>query len=290
MDQKNLGVLAIIGASLMWALEPIFAKLAYLNSDFLQTSAVKAIVVSIVAALYLILRNRANFHLPKVQIPKIVYIALVGTILADLLYYFALAKIPVLNAVLIGHMQPIFIILIGYFILKEDKLTKFDYLGILIMILAGLFVSTKSIENLLALNLGTTEDLLVLIATIAWSTTAIVARKYLKKLNAGIITFYRFSIASVLFITYISLTSTFQISNLYQIALGIIVAVGTILYYEGIKRIKAVQASALELTSPFFAGVLGFLILNESVTLLQSFGILLMFVGVHFLSKKESKS
>ena len=31
MDKKQIGVLAIVGASVMWAIEPIFAKLAYAN-------------------------------------------------------------------------------------------------------------------------------------------------------------------------------------------------------------------------------------------------------------------
>lgn len=56
--------------------------------------------------------------------PKLVYIGIAGTVFADLLYFFALTKIPVINAVLIGHVQPIFIILIGFFILKEDRLKK----------------------------------------------------------------------------------------------------------------------------------------------------------------------
>jgi len=65
------------------------------------------------------------------------------------------------------------------------------------------------------------------------------------------------------------------------------VGAGTILYYEGLKRIKAVQVSALELSTPFFAALLGFLILGEWVTVMQISGMILLFIGVFFLSKKE---
>jgi drug/metabolite transporter (DMT)-like permease len=116
----------------MWSIEPIFAKLAYANSDFIQTSGIRAIVVAITALLYVVLTGKKNLKVRKSEIPKFVYIGIAGTVFADLLYFFALTKIPVINAVLIGHMQPIFIILIGFFILKEDKLTKFDYLGLYI--------------------------------------------------------------------------------------------------------------------------------------------------------------
>jgi len=287
MGLKKTGVLAILGASLMWAVEPILAKLAYANSDYLQTSAIRAIIVALTALLYALFTNKGNLKVTKKQLPKLVYIAIAGTIFADLLYFFSLTKIPVINAVLIGHMQPIFIVLIGFFILKEDKLTKFDYLGIFIMITAGVLVTTKTPENLSMIKLGTVGDIYVLMATVAWATTAIVMRKYLRQLNAGVVTFYRFSIASAIFVIYLLLKSSLVLSNIYQVLVGLIVGAGTILYYEGLKRIKAAQVSALELSTPFFAAVFAFLILQELVTVMQISGIVLLAVGIFFLSRKE---
>jgi len=287
MDAKRTGILAILGASLMWAVEPVFAKLAYANSDFLQTSAIRAIVVALIALLYVFLTGKRNLKVTSKQFSKLLYLAIAGTIFADLLYFFALTKISVLNAVLLGHMQPVFIILIGFFFLKEDKLTRFDYAGIFIMIIAAVFVTTNTLENLFMIKLGTAGDIYVLLATVAWATTAIVMRKYLRELDAGVITFYRFSIASVIFIVYLSLKSSLVLSNIYQILIGVIVGAGTILYYEGLKRIKAAQVSAMELSTPFFAALLGFLILREMVTVMQIAGMALLFVGVCFLSKKE---
>lgn len=106
-------------------------------------------------------------------------------------------------------------------------------------------------------------------------------------MNAGVITFYRFLIASVAFGVYLLSTSTIAIYNFYQVSVGIIVGVGTILYYEGLKRIKAAQVSALELSTLFFAALLGFFILEEMVTIMQILGIFLLFLGIYFLSRKE---
>ena len=287
MNQKNTGILAILGASLMWALEPIFAKLAYENSDFIQTSAIRAIGVVVVAVLYVVLRDRENLKITRKQFSKLIYVALAGTIIGDLVYFYALTRIPVLNAVLIAHMQPIFIVLIGFFLLKEDKLTKYDYIGIVTMIIAGVLVTTQTLENLSVVKLGTAGDVYVLIATVAWATTTIVVRKYLRDLDAGVITFYRYLVASAVFIMYLSLHSSLVLSNIYQILVGVIVGAGTILYYEGLKRIKAAQVCALELFTPFFAALFGFLILKEHVTVMQIMGIALLFVGVYLLSKKE---
>ncbi len=287
MKVKTIGMLATLGASIAWALEPIFAKLSYANADFLETSTVRAIFVTLIALTYAFITNKGNLKVNKKQFSILVYIALAGTLFADLIYFFALTKIPVINAVLIGHMQPIFIVFMGFFCLKEDKLTKFDYAGIFFMIIAGLLVTTKTLTNLSMLRLGSIYDLVVLSATIAWATTGIVMRKYLKQMNAGVVTFYRFFIASIVLVIYVLSTSSVLFSNIYQILVGVIVGAGYILYYEGLKRIKAAQSSALELSTPFFATLLGFYILGELVTVMQIFGILLLFVGVGFLFVRE---
>jgi drug/metabolite transporter (DMT)-like permease len=155
------------------------------------------------------------------------------------------------------------------------------------MIIAGVLVTTKTPGNLSILKLGTSGDIYVLLATVAWATTGIVMRKYLTGLNAGVITFYRYTIASLIFVAYLLLTSSLVVANIYQVLVGLIVCVGTILYYESMKRLKAAQVSALELSTPFFAVVLAFLILRERATIMQIAGIVLLVVGVLLLSRKE---
>jgi len=282
VNAKNAGIIFILCASLMWALEPVLAKLSYVNSNFINTSVIRAITVALFAFIYAIF-TKGKFVVEKKSIPKLVYIAIVGTVFADLIYFFAISKIAVINAVIIGHMQPIFVMLFGFFLLNE-KLTKYDYGGIFAMISSAILITGKSMHNILSLKIGSFGDALVLLATISWATTAIVARKYLRNMNAGIITFYRFSIASIIFLF---LIHSIKVANIYQILVGIVVGAGTIFYYEGLKRIKAAQVSALELSSPFFASILALIILHEFITILQVIGILLLFSGIYFFSKKS---
>ena len=287
MNTKRLGVVTILLASIMWAIEPILAKLSYENSDFLHTSAIRAIVAALTAFLYIVLTRKSPLKVTRQQLSPLIYIAIIGTLVADFMYFFALSQVPVINAVILGHMQPIFIIALGFFLLKTDTLTKFDYLGISLMIIAGLLVTTRTMENLFAFKFGTLGDLIVLFATIAWATSAIVMKKYLTPMSASVITFYRFFFPALIFTMYLGLTYSLIINNIYQILIGFIIGIGTILYYEGLKRLKAAQVSGLELSTPFFAAILAFLVLNEFITSMQIIGIALLFIGVYFISKKE---
>lgn len=287
LDNKKTGVLAVLAASLMWAFEPILAKLAFRDSDFLETSAVRALVVAAIAMVYLILTRKRTFRIKTGDLPKLLYIALAGTVFADLMYFFALTKIPVINAVLIGHMQPIFIVLLSVLVLRQDRLNRFDYAGIAIMIVAGILVTTKHPENLHDLKFATAGDLYVLLATIAWATAAIAMRKYLLDMNAGTITFFRFTIAAFFLWTFVLAGKSAVVLNHWQVLTGIVVCIGYILYYEGLKRLKAAQVGALELSTPFFAALLAFMVLKEFVSAMQMAAILLLIIGVLLLSRKE---
>ena len=263
------------------------AKLSYQNSNFIETFAIKIFVIVMIAAIYVILANKGNFKINKTQFSTLLYIAIVATLFAELIYFYAFTKIPVVNAVLIGHFQPIFIVLIGYFILKEEKLNRLDYFGIFFMIIAGLLVSTRTLDNLKILRIGTLGDFLVLISAILWATTAIAMRKNLQGLSAGVISFYRYLIASILFAVYLILTSKIIILNIYQVLVGVVTGIGSILYYQGLKRLKASQVGALELSTPFFASILSFIILGEVTTFMQGIGIIFLLIGIYFISKKE---
>ena len=287
MQSKRVGILIILLASVIWSIEPILAKLSYQQGGFLETFAVRVLIACLIAFLYILIRKRSEFRLKKHQVSATVYVAIIGTLVADFLYMFALTQVPVINAVIIGHMQPIFILFMALLLLKTDVPNKYDYIGIILMLISGFLVTSKTIENMANLQFGTIGDLVVLCATVAWASGAVVTRRYLRDLDAAVLTFYRFLPASCIFLLYLGwILFDFSVS-IYQVGIGVLIGVGTILYYEGLKRLKAVQVSSLELSTPFFAAVLSFLILGELLSLVQVFGIILLFFGILSLSKKE---
>jgi len=287
VKNKTVGIIAILLASIMWAIEPIFVKLSYETSDFIQTNTIRAIFALLVAFVYILIKRKSReMKIAKKEVAPMIYIALVATLFADFMYIFSLSQVPVINAVIVGHLQPVFIVIFGFFILKSDKLTYFDYIGILLLILSGILVTSGTLENLVTFKFGTIGDLFVLSATIAWATTAIVTRKYVKNLNTGVLAFYRFSIAAVVLSIFLIVNNRFFIANYYQVAVGIIIGLGTILYYESLTRIKAAQTSALELSTPVFATLLAYFMLTEVPTYMQFVGVGLLLLGLYFISRR----
>ncbi len=288
MNTKRVGVLAVLGAAVMWALEPNFAKLAYASAGVLETSAVRTITVVPIALAWLVM-TRSSLRLGP-RWPAMVYVGLVAAAGADVIYLWALslADYPVVNAVLIGHLQPVFVVLMGRILLKAERLNRLDYLGIGIMVVSSLLVATRTWEHLRRLQFGTAGDGLVLVATLLWASTTLVARRYLRGLSAGTVTFWRFAIGAAVLWAVLALRSRPVVLNGYPVRVGVGVAVGTLLYYVGLNRIKAAQVSAIELSSPFFAAVLAFLVHGERLTVMQAAGMILLAGGIACLARRET--
>jgi len=59
----------------------------------------------------------------------------------------------------------------------------------------------------------------------------------------------------------------------------VVVGLGYILYYEGLRRIKASQVALTEISSTFFIAIFAFLFLGENVTPIQIVGAILLISG-----------
>ncbi len=54
-----------------------------------------------------------------------------------------------------------------------------------------------------------------------------------------------------------------RITSFYQMIVGIVMGLGIVAYYEGLKRLKAAQVFVLELTTSFFASAIAYLTLGR---------------------------
>jgi drug/metabolite transporter (DMT)-like permease len=294
---KIIGVACILIAAVIWAIEPVLARYSDMakggSGDFLQIATVRALFVMIIGLLYSLLR-KDSFHTTKKQLTAVVTTALVASVVADLLYYYCLFVVPAVNAVLIGHLQPLFVVIVGFAFLREDRLSFFDYSGMFLMIVAAVFVVSKTGDNLLHFRIGGYGDLLVLLSTVLWAIGCIIMRRNIRGMQAGVITTYRFAVAVACYFVFLILRYDGSIRSIpgfdrYEVALGILVGIGYVLYYEGLKRIKAAQVGSLELAGPVFAALFGMIYLGENVTFFQCAGMVLLFPGIYLLSKREKE-
>jgi drug/metabolite transporter (DMT)-like permease len=287
MNKKTFGILAILFAAVMWALDAILIKLSYYNANFTETMTIRAITILIVTGIYTLVTNKGSLRLKKDETIAALVSGLVGSTIASFLYLYALQTSTAFAVTFLGHMQPLFVIIMAHIFLSHEKLTKNEKLGFVLMMLAAFLVTTKTVENLTNLQFGAIGDILMLFAAALWAITVILARKYLKNAHAGAVSFYRFTIAAGLMTVYTLFTGKIEVANMYQVIVGITTGIGLIVWYEGAKHVKGAIISALELFGVFCAGILAYVILGETVTWMQAAGMVLLIIGVWFISRND---
>ena len=224
----------------------------------------------------------------------VVLLALTGVIGFNLLTYFAAHYTAAVNIALLNSMNPLFMVLLAYFLIRE-KMTVRLLLSIMISLAGVLWVMTQgSVERLLALqfNYG---DLLMLAAVLFWSIYSI----YVKKLAGQVSSLALFGFSSILGtgITLPAAAVELSLSSLGPISFQAVLAVlyvsifpsicSFLSWNRAVELIGPSRSSVFSNFIPIWAAVLAFILIGESITGAHILGGLLVFAGI-FLSRTKS--
>lgn len=196
-------------------------------------------------------------------------------------YMSAIKHVNIAVATLLDYTGPIFVVPLSYFILHE-KITKKVVIALPVALFGLVFLlSTYGI----ILNVGI---LFGLLAGISLAFTFILLKMLRIKESTLHIIFYQLILASLI-LSPLALSINFSAINWYMvIGLGLVpTALAYIFLIYGMRYCTAQEGSILALFEPVSATVFAFIILKESLTMVQIFGALLILLSVFVIEKKE---
>ncbi len=176
MDAYKKGILLAAIASILVGIETIITKFAYNESDFPTILVTRGLTIVLLTAVYIIATNK-SFKLERENYSTM-FIVSIFSIISSFLFIYALREVPAINASLLANIQPIFVIIAGFIILgKSGNLKKSSYMAITLMVIAGVLITSKSLTNILGLNLGSIGDLLIIFSVLASGTSDVLVKK-----------------------------------------------------------------------------------------------------------------
>jgi drug/metabolite transporter (DMT)-like permease len=217
---------------------------------------------------------------------------LTGVFAYNIFFFGALSHMEAGRTALFVSLSPILTIIAARILFKE-KLTKLNYVGVVLAFLGTLLVVTKGhLLNQFNASIGIGE-LMMSCAVLSWVVYTLLCKK-ITALTPLIITTYStlwgLLFLLVSFIPYIdrwkttSFHLTIYLSILYLGALGTVLAF--VWYAEGIAKIGTSKTIIFNNLVPLFAVLLAFLFLNEAITVPMLIGGSLSFTGVLLTNKK----
>ncbi|MCG2786135.1 MAG: EamA family transporter [Anaerolineae bacterium] len=263
LDRRK-AILFLIIAAVLWSTSGIFLKT--LNWQPLAVLAGRSLFSSLVFLVYL---RRIPRRFTRWQ-----WVAALSSVLTQLLYITAIQMTTAANAIFLQYTAPIYILLLGYWLLRE-KPSKADWVAMLVIFAGlGLFFGDRLSPG------GFTGNLLAIISgvTMALMTVAMRAQKD----GSPAESFLLANLLGMLLGGYFVFQQPWTIANWGSIAyLGIFqIGLAFLLYSLAIKVIPALEATLIGTLEPILNPLWVFLLLGEMPGPLALLGGLVVLAGV----------
>lgn len=287
----NKGLLLVLATAIISGIAIFLNKFGIaVISPFIFTGLKNVIVVVFVASWLLIMKDwNLLKSLSKKQWIQLIGIGLIGGSIPFLLFFKGLSMTSAAQAALIHKTLFFWAAVLALLFLKE-KISK----NFIILALA-LVIGNALLLKLLPTSFGL-GDLLILAATLLWAFEAVLSKKALSRLPARIVIFGRmfFGTLFIILFWFISGQSAMLV-RLEAAQLGWVLITAVFLFgyvatwYSGLKYLKVSSATAILTLGGIITSLLSYIILNQGITGLQAFGMLLIAFSLGLITWKKPR-
>ena len=273
----------------VWGSSFILMQLGLQGVNSIQLGSLRILF----AALFLMIVGFKQIaKIPLYKWKYIVLTSVFGTFVPAYLFAIALSKIDGSVSAILNSLTPLNTLLVGLFFFGLDVQRRqifgviIGFIGCVLLVLFG------DGEN-------TTENyyyaILIVIASIFYGINVNLIKKYLSDLKPLAISTGNFVVMFVPALLVLYFSGFFDIvhQEKVQTSLGFIVVLGivgtgfsNILFFKLIQLSSPVFASSVTYIIPVVAIMLGYLFMNETLSIVQVIGALVVLVGVYFSSRK----
>ncbi len=270
MDNRNKGILLMILSSLFFALMATSVKLAgdlpTMEKVFFRN------ILGMLSSAFLIYRSGQSFK--GNSKPYLFLRSLLG-LLGVFLYFYALDRLPLANAVILNQMNPFFVLLLASLFLKE-RIQKIQW-GAIVIALVGIFLIVKPQSGFMPL------PALAALFSALFAAGAYTTIRHLRLTDHPQIIVFYFTTLSTLsalpFINQFVLPSWKQLLALLSV--GVFATTAQYLMTYSYRYAEAGDLSIYSYGNTLFSIVIGLILWQEIPDSLSLFGFILILTGAY---------
>ncbi|MFQ6128983.1 MAG: DMT family transporter [Thermoplasmata archaeon] len=219
----------------------------------------------------------------------VLLVAISGVVLAPILYIWGLSISTAVNASLLGNTEVLFTVLIAFVFLGE-RAQRRDYLAMLLLVI-GAFVITTNLEfrgiTLAEMVVG---NVLIILGCLFWGIDNNLSKILSERNDILQLVSLKGLIGGSAVLTFsVVMRVPFNITVdvvPYLVGIGLLsIAASVSLFLYALRQIGAMKTGVIFSTSSLFGALFAFLILSESVSVLQLGAGLLMILAVYLLCR-----
>jgi len=290
-NPRSKAYAALISVAVIWGLASVIIKgtLEYLEPmAFLYFRFVMLLPITIPWYIWYLKKH----PLKRSEILPLTIFSFVATTLYLSLIFWGFERTTAMDGNLLGTLNPIFIVLLGVLILKEQVTTR-EKIGLGLAIVGTLITVVQPLleGNTFALE-NTWGNTIILIASIIWAFFVLYSKKNFKHFSPLLITLHGSLVAGITYPLLAFLENGFKLPSFGLLFMNQTVFWGVmymafasyvlayILYEYGMSKIEISQGSVFTYLQPLFATPLAVIFLGEIVTIPFIIGAGVIFAGV----------
>ena len=221
------------------------------------------------------------------DVRTLAFVILCGSIIAPLLLLNGLNQTTAINSSLLLNAEALFTIVIAFVFLNE-RCNKREYLGILLLLIGVIFVTTNGAFQRLTLTENLRGNLLVIGACFFWGIDNNLSKFLSRKRDIIMVTGLKCFIGgSTLIALAFALGFSFSIPLVaipYILFVGAFSVAFSILFFLfALRKIGSMRTGVIFSLSSLFGAVLAFVVLREAFTAIQLIAGLVMISGIYVL-------
>jgi len=288
MNNETKGLILIFICMIVSGLFPVVGKYAMVKLHPLFFSSASALVCAGFIFLFLLARGEVQALFGK-DFKLLFLIGLFGTGLSSLFFFYGTRLTSGINSALLLQIEPIYSLLLGYFMLKER--ISIRQVLLTLMVISG--VTLVIYNGTFAFNRG---DFLILATPLFWQLCHAFAKKALVRQSFYVVAASRTLFGGLFLLAANLLAGRNDLSildlNLFLLILfqGIVVyAVGFLTWYSAIRWVNLSKGTAIAAPYPILSVVLAWFFLGEVPTMYHLAGLVLILSGALLLSRIRSE-
>ncbi len=298
-----IGVLLVFLAALLWAIDTLI-RYPLMNENFSALFLVflEHLILIILFVPYLLPRFNNYTILLKKYWKEFLVIGGLGSAGATICFSKAFVYLNPSVVILMQKLQPVIVVILARFILKERISSKFVF-WCAISLVGALLISVPSLKfgPGLASDVTILGILLTLFSVLAWGASTVFAKKLtLAELNSFEIMIGRYLFAFLVLLPLISLLNTFDSATKFSLGTLDLESFGKILlivlisgitamwfYYQGLRKLPAHVCAIAEMFFPFSAVCINWIFLKQELLPIQLLGGVLLILSATVIQIKK---
>ncbi len=287
-------VALFIGLVLVWGSTWLAVKIGLETAPPFWFATIRFIIAFVVLGAIILLR-KPDYSLVKRNLGKIFMAGFLAYGFCYATIYWGQRFISSGTASVLFASIPFFVALFSVRMLPDEKVTPLKVIGIVIGFsgLVVIFFGDISLHGSNAL-LGAT---MIVVSSATAGFTAVFIKRHLREVDSLLLTHTQM-IPGLLFLLILALIfedfSAFDLSTTTVISTVYLAVFGTAFAFWGyfylLARINAVKLSLIGFLTPAIALCLGWLVLDESITIRFAGGVVLVLAGIWFASREPKPS